>query len=43
MPPAGHPNLSDDDKRAIVEWIDMGALGIKEKNNDSTMRTASRR
>ena len=26
MPPAGSEPLTEDEKRTIVEWIDMGAL-----------------
>jgi len=25
MPPAGSPPLTDDERQAIIEWIDLGA------------------
>ena len=43
MPPAGHGTLSDEEKRTIVEWIDLGAVGMKEKRDESAIRTASRK
>jgi hypothetical protein len=38
MPPAGAEPLSEDEKRALVEWIDLGALwdGIPAKGNNGT-------
>jgi hypothetical protein len=42
MPPAGHGTLTDEERRTIVEWIDLGAVGMKEKRDESAIRTASR-
>lgn len=43
MPPTGHGALTDQEKRTIVEWIDLGAVGMKEKRDESAIRTASRK
>ena len=43
MPPPGHGTLTDQEKRTVVEWIDLGAAGMKEKQDENTIRTASRK